>query len=150
MAGALQLMMMRKQAAGGPYSFTGWSEVVDDNASGTATVTATFQTDGSLTFAASTGDAGGLTTSGITHWHDGGTVAGIGNSRWARRTLISGDTMTSGISTTTPTALSTARNMAISLVTGEGRSGTYRIDFYSDPGGTNKVGELFLTQTAVP
>lgn len=150
MAGAIQLMMMRKSAAGGPYSFTGWAEIYDDNFSGTATVTATFQTDGRLTFAPSTGDVGGLTSSGITHWHDGGTVTGIGSSRWAQRTLISGDVMTSGISTSTPTALSTARNMAISLVGGEGRSGTYRIDFFSNSSGTVKVGELFLTMTAVP
>lgn len=149
MAGS-QILLTRKANVSGPYSFTGWAEVTDDNLSGTASVTATFQTDGRLTFSASTGDAGSLMTSGITHWHNGGTVTGIGSSRWAKRTLISGDTMTSGISTSTPTALSTARTMVISLVGGEGRSGTYRIDFFSNSSGTVKVGELFLTMTAVP
>lgn len=151
MSGVIQVMMMRKSAGGGgTYSFTGWAELLDDNGSLTATLTAYFNTNGTLTFGASTGDSGGLSTSGITHWHNGGTVTGIGNSRWAKRTQVDGDIMTSSISTTTPTALSTNHTMEIKLVGGETRAGTYLVEVYSDSGGVTKVGQVTLTMTVYP
>lgn len=130
------------------YSYTGSAYTDDANASGTATLTAQFQVDGRITFIASTGDGGGLSWT-ITHWHDGGTVSGIGNSRWAKKTLVSGD-VTTGTVLTSLTALTAIRTMVISLVAGEAREGTYLVEIYSDSGGINKVGEVVLTMTVAP
>jgi len=74
-------------------------------------------------------------------------VAGIGNSRWAKKTFVSGD-ITSGTLATTITDLTAVRTIAIQTVAGEARSGVVLIEIYSDAGGTTKVGEISFTITA--
>lgn len=128
------------------YSWTRYAQVSDDNANGSSSITATFNTDGTVTYATSTGDSFSLDNN-MPHWHDGGTVTNIGNSRWAKRTFVSGDTVT-GTLATTLTAMSTARTIAIQTVAGEARSGVVLIEIYSDSGGTTKVGEISLTISA--
>lgn len=128
------------------YSWTRYALVFDDNASGGSSITATFNTNGTVTYAASIGDGASLEND-MPHWHDGGTVTGIGNSRWAKKTFVSGD-VTTGTLATTLTALSANRTMAIQTVAGEARSGEYLIEIYSDSGGTVKVGQILFTITA--
>ena len=131
---------------GGFYSFVREASVSDDNVSGASSITANFNTDGSVSFTTSIGDGGSLATD-LTHWHDGGTVAGIGNSRWAKKTFVSGD-ITAGSLATTITDLTAVRTIAIQTVAGEARSGVVLIEIYSDAGGTTKVGEISFTITA--
>lgn len=147
MSGSL-LATIRNRVTAAWYTIVGSANTDDGNGSGTATLTASFNTNGTITFTTSTGDAVGLQIN-ITHWHNGGTVTGIGSSRWAKKTLVEGD-ITSGTLTTTLVALSANRTMAISLVAGEGRSGTYLVEIYSDSGGTTKVGEVIITLTVAP
>lgn len=131
-----------------PASFYSWTRNVfigDDNLNGTASVTISFNTDGSVSFTTSLGDGASLDTD-LTHWHDGGTVSGIGNSRWAKKTS-SGDP-TGGTLASTLVAFSAAKTMSISTVGGEARQGNEVIEIYSDSGGTTKVGEINLTVTA--
>lgn len=131
-----------------PASFYSWTRTVsidDDNLNGIASVTISFNTDGTCSYTTSTGDGAALEQD-MPHWHDGGTVSGIGNSRWAKKTS-SGDT-TGGTLTSTLVAFSAAKTMSISTVGGEARQGTELIEIYSDSGGTTKVGEISLTATA--
>ena len=128
------------------YNFTRFAESNDDNANAATTVTATFNTDGSVTVTNSVGDS---SSTDFTHWHNLGTSAGIGNSRWAKKTLVSGD-VTTGTLLTTITALSSSRTIEISTVASELKSGEYLIEIYSDVGGTTKVGQILLTLTANP
>ena len=126
------------------YSFTRFATSIDDNDNGSSSITATFNTNGTVSFTTSAGDS---QTNDFSHWHDGGNVTGIGNNRWAKRTFISGDTV-SGSLATTLTALSSSRTIAIQTVGGEGKSGVVLIEIYSDSGGTTKVGEINFTITA--
>ena len=126
------------------YSFTRFATSIDNNDSSSSSITATFNTNGTVSFTTSAGDS---QTNDFSHWHDGGTVTGIGNSRWAKRTLLSGDAVT-GTLATTLTALSSSRTIAIQTVGGEGKSGLVLIEIYSDSGGTTKVGEINFTITA--
>jgi hypothetical protein len=128
------------------YNLTRFASSTDDNANDASTVTATFNTDGSVTITNSAGDS---STSDFTHWHNLGTSAGIGNSRWAKKTLVSGD-VTSGTLGTSITSLDTTRTITISTVAAEQRSGVYLIEIYNDAGGTTKVGQISLTLTANP
>lgn len=141
--GAMQQSLLLFRSAF--YSFIRYATVFDVNDSGSSSITASFNTDGTVSFTTSVGDGGSLDTD-FTHWHNGGTVAGIGNSRWAKKTS-SGDP-TTGTLTTTLVALSTAKTIAIQTVAGEGRSGIELVEIYSDSGGTTKVGEITFTITA--
>lgn len=142
--GAMQQSLLLFRSAF--YSFIRYATVFDDNASGSSSITASFNTDGTVSFTTSVGDGASLDTD-FTHWHNGGTVAGIGNSRWAKKTSQGGDP-TAGTLTTTLVALSTAKTIAIQTVAGEGRSGIELVEIYSDSGGTTKVGEITFTITA--
>lgn len=125
------------------YSWTRFATVTDDNVNTASSITASFNTDGTVSFTTSAGDS---QTNDITHWHDGGTVAGIGNSRWAKKTS-SGDP-TTGTLTSTLVDLTAARTIAIQTVAGEARVGQELIEIYSDSGGTVKVGEIAFTISA--
>lgn len=127
------------------YTWTRYATIYDDNDSSSSSITAVFNTNGTITFTTSTGDGSSLDTD-FTHWHDGGTVTGIGNSRWAKKTS-SGDP-TTGTLTTSLVALSSSKTISISTVAGEGRSGVELVEIYSDSGGTTKVGQITLTITA--
>jgi hypothetical protein len=148
-SGAL-LGVLRNRGAPPPsfYSWTRDVDVFDDNGNETSSVTATFNTNGTVSYTTSTGDLGGLSQN-MSHWHDGGTVTGIGNSRWAKKTFVSGDA-TSGTLATTLTALSASRTIAIQTVASELREGVVLIEIYSDSGGVTKVGEISLTIGASP
>lgn len=128
------------------YTMTRYATVFDDSGNGSSSITAVFNTNGTISFTTSLGDGTSLDTD-FTHWHDGGTVSGIGNSRWAKRTLLSGDAV-SGSLDTTLVALSASKTIAIQTVAGEGKSGEVLIEIYSDSGGTTKVGQITLTITA--
>lgn len=128
------------------YTMTRYATVFDDNGNGSSSITAVFNTNGTISFNTSFGDGASLDTD-FTHWHDGGTVSGIGNSRWAKRTLLSGDAVAGSLDTTL-VALSASKAIAIQTVAGEGKSGEVLIEIYSDSGGTTKVGQITLTITA--
>ena len=128
------------------YAMTRYATIFDDNANGLSSITAVFNTNGTVTFTTSLGDGFSLDTD-FTHWHNGGTVTGIGNDRWAKRTLLSGDAV-SGTLDTTLVALSASKTIAIQTVAGEAKSGEVLIELYSDAGGTTKVGQITLTITA--
>lgn len=127
------------------YTWTRYATIYDDSGNGSSSITAVFNTNGTITFNTSLGDGASLDTD-FTHWHDGGTVTGIGNSRWAKKTS-SGDP-TTGTLTTSLVALSSSKTISISTVGGEGRSGVELVEIYSDSGGTTKVGQITLTITA--
>lgn len=127
------------------YQWARYATVSDGNASGSSSITATFNTNGTVSFTTSAGDDGTLDTD-FTHWHDGGTVTNIGNSRWAKKTSF-GDA-TSGTLTTSLVALSSAKTISIQTVGGETRTGEDFIEIYSDSNGTTKVGEITFTITA--
>lgn len=130
------------------YSWTRSADVQDDSADGVARVTLTLNTDGSITITRSAGDTGTHDFPTL-HWHDGGTVAGIGNSRWAKKTFVSGDGFTGTLSTSL-IALSSARTIILALNVGAAQAGVSRFEFYSDSGGTTKVGEITLSLQATP
>lgn len=132
--------------AGGIYSWTRSADVYDISGNGSSQITITFNTNGTCSYSSSSGDAAAITND-MSHWHDGGTVAGIGNSRWIKKTS-SGDT-TSGTLTTALVALSSSRTLSISTIAGEARQGNDLLEIYSDSGGTTKVGQIDLTITAV-
>lgn len=136
--------LKRKQSGGGIYSYSYFASVYDDDFSGKAEVIVTFNTDGSLTASASIGDGGSLATD-VLNWHTSVT-AGIGSSRWAKKTYISGDP-TSGTISSAITALGTAKTVSIEFI-GTDLSGVALIEIYSDSGGTTKVGEVELTLIA--
>ena len=127
------------------YAMTRYATIFDDNANGLSSITAVFNTNGTISFTTSSGD--GPVDTDFTHWNDGGTVTGIGNDRWAKRTLLSGDAV-SGTLDTTLVALSASKTIAIQTVAGEAKSGEVLIELYSDAGGTTKVGQITLTITA--
>lgn len=134
------------RAAAAPPSFYSWTRfatVNDTSGNAASQITASFNTNGTVTF---TNSAGDTVSTDLTHWHNGGTVTGIGNSRWAKKTS-SGDA-TSGTLTSTLVALSAARTLSIQTVAGEARSGQELIEIYSDSGGVTKVGEIAFTLTA--
>lgn len=145
MSGVLMATLRTRSSPPSYYSWTRYAEVNDDNFNGTSSITATFNTNGTVSYTTSASD---FHITDMTHWHDGGTVTGIGNSRWAKKTFVSGD-LTSGTLGTSITALSTARTIAIQTVASEVRSGVYLIEIYSDSGGTTKVGEISLTISAL-
>jgi hypothetical protein len=128
------------------YTMTRYALINDDNLSGASSITAVFNTNGTISFNISSGD--GPVDTDFTHWHDGGTVSGIGNSRWAKRTLLSGDAVT-GTLDTTIVALSASKTIAIQTVAGEAKSGEVLVEIYSDAGGITKVGQITLTITAL-
>lgn len=128
---------------GGGYSWTRYATVTDDNANAATQITLSFNTDGTVSYTNSTGDS---VSTDLTHWHDGGTVSGIGNSRWAKKTST-GDA-TSGTLTSSLVAMSSARTISIQSVAGEARAGQELIEIYSDSGGTTKVGQIDLAITA--
>lgn len=136
--------LKRKDAGGGIYSYAYFASVYDDDFSGKAEVIVTFNTDGSLSASASVGDGGALSTD-VLDWHTSVT-AGIGSSRWAKKTYISGDA-TSGTIGATITALSPAKTVSIESI-GTDLTGVALIEIYSDSGGTTKVGEVELTLIA--
>lgn len=140
MSGILAATIRARTAPPSWYVWSRYASVFDDNLNGSSSITATFNTNGTVSFATSTGDGGSLDTD-MTHWHDGGTVTNIGNSRWAKKTFVSGDA-TTGTLATTITALSASRTVAIQTVGGEPRAGIILIEIYSDSGGTTKVGEI--------
>lgn len=127
------------------YTMTRYATIFDDSGNGSSSITAVFNTNGTISFNTSAGD--GPVDTNFTHWHDGGTVSGIGNSRWAKRTLLSGDAVAGSLDTTL-VALSASKTIAIQTVAGEGKSGEVLIEIYSDSGGTTKVGQITLTITA--
>ncbi len=135
----------RARTAAGPYSLAGFGYVYDANTNGSSEITATFASNGVISYQVSVGDEAGLTTT-ISAWHDAGAVAGIGSSRWAKKTDL-GD-LTAGTLATTLTSLSTNRTIQINTVGGERRQGNVLIEIYSDAGGTTKVGQVELTLTA--
>lgn len=145
MSGAMQ-MLMAATSLNNVYAWTRYATVFDDNGNGSSSITVVFETDGTISVTTSFGDLASLETD-FTHWHDGGTVSGIGNSRWAKRTFISGDAA-SGTLGTTLVALSSSKTIAMQTAAGEGRSGEILIEIYSDSGGTTKVGQITLTITA--
>lgn len=125
------------------YDWTRFATVTDDNVNLASSITASFNTDGTVSFTTSAGDS---QTNDISHWHDGGTVAGIGNSRWAKKTS-SGDP-TTGTLTSTLVDITAARTMSIQTVAGEARVGVELIEIFSDSGGTVKVGQISFTISA--
>lgn len=135
-------LVITVSGGGGFYSWSNTVSVADTNLSGGSSFTASFNTDGTVTFTTSVGDT---ITENIDHWHDGGTVAGIGNSRWAKKSNISG-TLGTGTLGTSPTALTEARTLTITSFVAEVNS-TILIEIYSNAEGTTKVGEITLTST---
>lgn len=105
----------------------------------------TFNTNGTITVGTVTGNV--ISQNDFTHWHDGGTVTGIGNSRWIKRTELSTPPNVSTISTTAPTALSTALTLNIATTDLQFICDSL-LEIYSDSGGTTKVGEINLNQVA--
>lgn len=144
----IMLATIAKPAAAPPsyYSWARGADVYDISGNGTAQITITFNTNGTCTYSSSSGDAAAITND-MSHWHDGGTVTGIGNSRWIKKTSF-GDP-TSGTISSTLQALSAARTLSIATVVGEARQGNELLEIYSDSGGVTKVGEINLTVTAV-
>lgn len=139
------------RAASAPPSYYSWTRSAysnDDSLNGLARITVTFNTNGSITLGGLAGDAVGGSWSPLT-WHDGGVVTGIGNSRWAKKTYIGGNT-TAGTILSTPTALSAALTVSLALAAGGATSGSVLIEIYSNSGGTVKVGEIILTLSANP
>jgi hypothetical protein len=132
------------------YSFTASATSSDSDADAVCQVIATLNTNGTVTV--TNNDAGDDLVSDFNYWHNAGApVTNIGNSRWAKKTLLNGSDITSGTLGTTITSLNTARTITIELVAGnpeESRIGEVLIEVYSDSGGTNKVGEIYLTLTA--
>lgn len=126
----------------GFYSWINTASVIDTGFSGSS-LTASFNTDGTVTFTTSVGDT---LIDNIDHWHIEGTVAGIGNSRWAKRTFVSGTALTGTLGTSL-TALSEARTLSIEA-TAANVSGTVLIEIYSDAAGTIKVGQITITLSA--
>lgn len=127
----------------GFYSWSNSISVADTNQSGGSSFTASFNTDGTVTFTTSVGDT---LTENIDHWHNGGTVAGIGNSRWAKKTNIDGVPGT-GTLGTSPTALTEARTLTITAAV-QAVDSIILIEIYSNAEGTTKVGEITLTMAA--
>jgi hypothetical protein len=127
------------------YTLSGSGSVYDYNDSNSSSLTASFNNNGTITWSGGADDP--VVTKNIFAWHDGGNVSGIGDSRWAKKTFVSGDP-TSGTLTTSLVALSSVKTVTISTVSGEGKSGNLLIEIYSDSGGTEKVGEITLQITA--
>lgn len=143
---ASQILLMRKAVAA--PSWYVWTRTVSVgsglNDFDRARNTLVFNIDGTVSISLLTGNV--MPINDFPHWHNGGTVAGIGNSRWIKRTELDNPPISSTISTTTPTALSTARNIAALANTDYGTV-THLLEIYSDSAGTTKVGEITLTQT---
>ena len=126
------------------YTWTRNASAYDDNGNGTAQLTISFNTDGTVSFSSSSFDVGSLFSDFPSyHWHDAGTVAGIGNSRWAKKTA--GGDPTTGTLTTSLVSLSTVKTLSITTVAGDPRLSNDKIEIYSDAGGTTKVGEINLS-----
>lgn len=144
MTGAmLAATLARAVAPPSYYVWTRYATVNDTSGNAASQITLTFNTNGTVSI---TNSAGDTVDTDFPHWHNGGTVTGIGNSRWAKKTS-SGD-ITTGTLTTTLVALSAARTLAIQTVAGEARVGQELIEIFSNSGGTTKVGEIALTVTA--
>ena len=121
------------------YILSGTQSVYDYNDSNSSSITVNFNTDGTIT--ASGGADDPVVVSTPNRWHTSAPVTGIGNSRWAKRTLLSGDAV-SGTLSTSVVSLGSFKTISISTVGGEGRSANVLVEIYSDSGGTTKVGEI--------
>lgn len=131
----------------GVYSYSYSASILDTNLSRDCSIIVTFNTDGSCSVVGTPGDTGSL-ASDVGNWHTS-VSAGIGSSRWAKKTDLGPDSTTGTLSTTL-VAMSSARTVTITSTGSGAKYCTTRIDIYSDSGGTAKVGDVTIALSASP
>lgn len=113
-------------------NFTAWGVFADSGIGVSASASLTFNSDGTVSYAATAND---LSSPGTTSWYSP-TVTGIGSLYWIKFTATSGTFTTNGASTFT--SLASAVSVTKSA-TASSASVTFTIEIAADSGGTNIV-----------